>query len=119
MSTTSTSLKPGLVGEKHYQTVIRCKSILKQAESLERIVSLVGETELSGDDQLIYRRAGKVRNYMTQNFFVAEGQKGGSGVYVPTKVAVDDLAGIISGKYDHIPEEKFLFIGQVSDIKNE
>jgi len=119
LATTSASLHPDLVGEKHYQTAIEAKSILKKAESLERIVSLVGETELSGEDQLIYRRAKKIRNYMTQNFFVTEGQKGSAGVYVPTKVAVEDLAGIITGKFDHIPEEKFMFIGQVGEIKSE
>jgi F-type H+-transporting ATPase subunit beta len=116
LSTTSTSLNPNIVGDAHYETAIKAKSILKQAESLERIVSLVGETELSGEDQLVYRRARKIRNYMTQNFFVTEGQRGSEGVYVPTQIAVSDLSGIISGKYDHIPEEKLLFIGQIANL---
>ena len=55
---------------------------------------------------------------MTQSFFVASGQKGMQGVYVPLKTAVDDLDGIIEGKYDHLPEEKFLFVGSVSEIKS-
>lgn len=119
LSTTSTYLHPDVVGDVHHETAVKAKSLLKQAESLERIVSLVGESELSGEDQLVFRRARKIRNYMTQNFFVAEGQKGKAGVYVPTQVAVKDLVGIISGKFDHIPEEKFLFIGQIGDIGNE
>lgn len=117
LSTTSTLLNPRIVGDLHYETALRAKAVLKQAESLERIVSLVGEAELSANDQLSFRRARKIRNYMTQNFFVAEGQRGQKGAYVNLRTAIEDLRGIISGKFDHIPEEKFRFIGSISEIK--
>ncbi|OGM59828.1 F0F1 ATP synthase subunit beta [Candidatus Woesebacteria bacterium RIFCSPLOWO2_01_FULL_39_10b] len=119
LASSSTSLNPNMVGDLHFEVAIKAKSMLKQAERLERMVSLVGEQELSNEDQLVFRRAQKIRNYMTQSFFVARSQRGEKGVYVPLKEAVEDLKGIIEGKYDHIPEEKFLFIGAVSDIKNE
>lgn len=119
LASTSTSLKPQVVGDLHFETAIKAKSILKNAESLERIVSLVGEAELSIEDRLIYRRARKIRNFMTQRFFVSESQIGKKGNYVDTKTSVLDLKGIIAGEYDHIPEEKFLFIGSAKDIKNE
>ncbi|MCX7928879.1 MAG: F0F1 ATP synthase subunit beta [Patescibacteria group bacterium] len=117
LSSTSNSLHPRIVGRDHFETVLKSKAILKQAESLERIVSLVGESELSVEDQLIYKRARKIKNFMTQPFFVTESQKGIKGVSVPLAQAVNDLAGIIDGRYDHIPEEKFLFVGLISDIK--
>lgn len=117
LSTTSATLTRTVVGDIHYETAIQAKSILKQAESLERIVSLVGEAELSGEDQLVYKRARKVKNYMTQSFFVAETQSGLKGSYVPLKTAIEDLNGILKGKFDQIPEEKFRFIGSVADIK--
>jgi F-type H+-transporting ATPase subunit beta len=118
LNSSSTSLNTSIVGDLHFQTAVKAKSILKQAERLERIVSLVGESELSGEDQLIYRRARKIRNYMTQRFFVTEAQKGEKGAYVATKDAIEDLHGIIDGKYDHIPEDKFLFIGRVSEVED-
>lgn len=118
LSTTSTLLTPSLVGEKHYQVSIQAKAILKQAESLERIVSLVGEAELSVEDQAVFRRARKIKNYMTQSFFVAEGQSGRKGSYVEVKRAVEDIEGIINGKYDQIPEEKFRFIGTIDEIES-
>ncbi len=117
LSSTSASLHPNIVGDLHFEVVMNAKSILKRAESLERIVSLVGESELSGEDQAIYSRAKKIRYFMTQNFFVAEEQKGKEGLYVPLKVALEDLKGIVDGKYDQIPEEKFKFIGSIADIK--
>jgi len=61
-------------------------SLLKEATSLERIVSLVGEAELSASDKLIYERAKKLRNFMTQNFFTTENQTGRKGSYVPEKL---------------------------------
>jgi F-type H+-transporting ATPase subunit beta len=80
-------------------------------------VSLVGEAELSEEDRLVYKRARKVKNYMTQSFFVAETQSGLKGSYVPLKTAIEDLSGILKGRFDQIPEEKFRFIGSVADIK--
>lgn len=119
LASTSASLHPSAVGDLHYEVTLVAKSILKQAEGLERIVSLVGEAELSAEDQLVYRRARKIKNFMTQNFFVAESQRGEKGAFVSVKSAVEDLKGIIEGKFDHIPEEKFRFIGSISEIKAE
>ncbi len=116
INSTSVNLNPDVVGKEHFDVVIRAKAILKQAESLERIVSLVGESELSFDDQITYKRAKKIKNYMTQSFFVASSQKEKKGQYVKVKDAVSDLIQIISGKVDSIPEEKFRFIGTLSEI---
>lgn len=117
LSSTSSALNPDTVGEKHYQTALACESLLKKAVSLERIVSLVGESELSPEDQLAFGRAKKVRNFMTQSFFVAEGQTGRTGVYVPLKTTIDDLSDILSGKYDDVPDEKFLYVASAKDTR--
>ncbi len=116
LSSTSSALEPSIVGDAHYEVALSAKTVLKQAQSLERIVSLVGETELSKENQIVYKRAQRLRNYMTQNFFVAEAQKGEKGVYVPLKNTLEDVNGIIVGKYDSIPEEKFLYVGSLKAI---
>lgn len=117
LSSSSSALDVEIVGQLHYDTVVKAQSLLKKAESLERMVALVGESELSPESQLTYRRAKKIRNYMTQNFFVAEGQTGKPGSFVPLKTTVQDMADILEGKYDHLSEDKFLYVGAVSDIK--
>ncbi len=53
---------------------------------------------------------------MTQNFSVASAQKEKKGQYVEVKTAVNDLAKIIKGEVDNIAEDKFRFIGTLSDI---
>jgi len=119
LTSSSNSLNPQIVGDLHFQTAVRAKSLIKKAKRLDRIVSLVGESELSGEDQLTFRRARKIVNYMTQRFFVTEVQRGEKGTYVSIKDAINDLHGIIEGKYDHVPEDKFLYIGKISEIKDE
>lgn len=115
-SCVSSALNPDIIGEAHYQVALRAQNLLKRVISLERIVSLVGETELSYEDRKVYKRAKKLRNFMTQSFFVAENQTGRKGAYVPAKTTVDDAMAILGGAYDDVPDEKFLFIGSAKEI---
>jgi F-type H+-transporting ATPase subunit beta len=116
MATGSLALTPTQVGDKHYNAAIAAKSLLEKAESLERIVSLVGESELSREDHTIYSRARRLKNYMSQPFFVAEEQRGEKGKFVPVATTVNDVSAILSGAYDEVDEERFLFIGSLSEI---
>lgn len=116
LASNSSALDPQIVGEHHYEVALMAKDLLQKAQSLERIVSLVGEFELSPEDQVTYRRSKKLRNFMTQNFFSAEAQKGEAGSFVNVKQTVEDANGIIVGKYDHIPEDKFLYVGTIAQI---
>lgn len=117
LSSNSSALSSDVVGEAHYRVALEGRSLLKKVEGLERIVSLVGESELSAADQLIYKRGRRLKNFMTQRFFVAEAQKGQKGIFVPIKTTIADVEAILNGKYDQIPEEKFLFIGSLADIR--
>src|SRR5258708_6293366 len=95
---------------------MQARQLFKQAIALERIASLVGEAELSKEDQTLFRRARKLKNFMTQRFFAAEEQTGLPGKYVPLDTTIDDVRQILEGGCDTIPEEKFLFIGSIKEI---
>lgn len=119
IASASSALSIDIVGQKHYNIALEARTLLKQAQSLERIVSLVGEGELPSNDQIVYKRSRRLKNFMTQKFFVIENQKGGAGgQFIPIATTIDDVEAILRGKYDDIPEEKFLSIGSASDIKN-
>ena len=118
LSSASAALNPAVVGQRHYETVVGAQIMLKKAESLERMVALVGESELSPENQLLYKRAKKLKNFMTQSFYVAEEQTGRKGVYVPLKDTVEGVAAIITGKYDQIPDTRFMFIGRAEEATN-
>jgi len=119
LSSSSANLNPETVGQLHYDAALKALNLLKQATALDRIVSLVGESELSPADQLISERAKKLRNFMTQNFFVTENQTGRKGAYVPKETTVNDVNDLLNGKYDDITDDKFSFIGSIQEIGNK
>lgn len=114
LSSSSSIVAPETIGEEHYSAVTSSQAVLKKAQSLERMVALVGESELSSDNQITYRRAKMIKYYMTQPFFVTEAQTGKKGVYVPLKKTITDVGSIVEGKYDdRIPEE----FGEIGGIE--
>jgi len=115
----SSAINPETVSEDHYNTVLGAQALLKKADQLERIVSLVGEAELSDEDRTFYQRANKLRNFMTQNFTVVAGQTGLEGVYVSREKAVEGTRRIMEGEFDSISEDKFMFIGEVDDVRKK
>lgn len=115
---TSSALDVDIVGQDHYEVALEAQSVLKQAISLEHIVSLVGASELSEEDQLIYKRAKKLKNFMTQSFFVAESQTGRKGKYVEVAKTVYGVKQILGGLCDSVAEDKFLNIGPIEEALN-
>ncbi|KKS95490.1 MAG: F0F1 ATP synthase subunit beta, F-type H+-transporting ATPase subunit beta [Candidatus Gottesmanbacteria bacterium GW2011_GWA2_43_14] len=116
MSSTSTLTKQ-IVGEDHYETATKALELLHNHQRLSRIVAIVGESELSPYDRLVFQRSKKIINYMTQPFATTEAQTGKKGKIVPLKSTVADVKKIINGDVDSIPVDKFLYIGSLEDIK--
>ncbi|HSX08801.1 MAG TPA: F0F1 ATP synthase subunit beta [Candidatus Saccharimonadales bacterium] len=119
LASNSSSLNVETVGEEHYQTAIDAQTILKKAKSLERIVSLIGESELSTEDQTTYKRAKMLKNYMTQNFTVVEMQTEKKGVHVSLKDTVADVKAILEGKVDKLKPEDLMYIGTLKDLEQK
>jgi F-type H+/Na+-transporting ATPase subunit beta len=119
LACSSTILTPAIVGDTHYNVVTQARQLLKQAVALERIVALVGESELSTEDQLLLRRARKLKNFMTQNFFTSATRTNKEGTSLPLQTTIEDVQGILEGRYDYISEESFLFIGSIKEIASD
>jgi F-type H+-transporting ATPase subunit beta len=119
LASNSSSLNPDTVGDEHYNAAVEAQAILKKAKSLERIVSLIGESELSADDQTTYKRAKFITNYMTQNFTVVETQTGKKGVHVTLKETLADVKAILSGKVDSLDPDDLMFIGTLKDVEDK
>lgn len=118
LASTSSALNVQNVSPLHYFVATKAQTMLTKATSLDRIVSLVGEAELSDDDRALYRRAKKLKNFMTQNFFVSAEQTGKKGNYVPIETTIANVKDILDGKYDDISDDKFLYIGSLEDLAN-
>ena len=116
LASSSSALNPLVAGEDHYNTFIEAQSLLKKAVDLERIVALIGASELSAADQATYHRSQILKNYMTQAFASVENQTGRKGAYVKKQDTIEDVKSILAGKCDNIDPDKFLFIGRISEI---
>lgn len=116
LASTSAWLDPKYVGQEHVEVALQAKSMMEESQELERIVSLMGETELSAKDQLVYHRGRKVRAYMTQNFYVTQKSRGTEGGRVELKDTIADVQGILDGKADSVPEEKLRFINTLGEV---
>lgn len=118
LESSSSALSPEVVGQEHYTLVIATKHILEQAAELERIVSLVGISELSKENRLIYTRSLLLQNYFTQTFTVAESQTGKTGYFAPLAQTLVDVQNILSGRYDDMNPEQLLYVAEIDDKKS-
>ncbi|OGG48219.1 hypothetical protein A2678_01390 [Candidatus Kaiserbacteria bacterium RIFCSPHIGHO2_01_FULL_53_31] len=101
----------------HFRVLTAAIEILNQYERLVRIVSIIGEDELSAQDRLIFDRASKLRNYMTQELFTLENQTGKPGAYVKRTESIADVEAILAGKFDSVPADNFMYIGTTKDLE--
>ncbi len=112
LASSTANLSADIVGEKHFKTAEDCLRVLAKYEELRKIVDIVGVDELSKTDRLLFERARKLQNFLTQPFFAAEVYVGKPGVFVPLEETVDGCAKILSGRADPIDEEDFYMIGR-------
>src|SRR3954464_15704559 len=119
LDSTSTILKPDIVGDEHYQVAQRVKEILQRYKELQDIIAILGIDELSDEDRITVQRARKVERFLSQPFFVAEQFTGLSGEYVPIQETVRSFREIIDGEHDDIPERAFLLKGTIEQVIEE
>jgi len=116
LQSSSRSLQLDIVGKKHYQVARKIVEILQRFKDLQSIIAILGIDELSNEDKEIVSRARKIRNFLSQPFFVAEKFVGTKGVYVKLEETIDGFEQIISGKLDYIPEQYFLYCGNIQSV---
>jgi F-type H+-transporting ATPase subunit beta len=116
LDSTSTILKPDILGEEHYNVANEVKQILQRYKELQDIIAILGIDELSDEDKLIVQRARKVERFLSQPFNVAEQFTGTPGAYVPIAETIRGFKEIIEGKHDDLPERVFLLKGTIDDV---
>jgi len=104
-----------ILGEEHFEALTDFQRMLDNYNRLSHIVAIVGESELSLENRILYNRTKKVINYLTQPFFTVEDQTGRKGVYVNRQNTIKDITVILSGSLDEVPVEKFLYIGTLKE----
>jgi F-type H+-transporting ATPase subunit beta len=119
LDSTSTILKPEIVGEDHYATATEVQEVLQRYKELQDIIAILGIDELSDEDKLIVSRARKIERFLSQPFFVASQFTGREGVYVPIEETVQGFREILDGKHDELPESAFYMKGGIDQVVEE
>lgn len=115
LESSSTILDPQIIGKEHYEVARQVQQILQRFKELQDIIAILGMDELSEEDKVIVARARRIRNFLSQPFFVAEVFNNIKGVFVPVSETVRSFKEILEGKYDDLPEQAFLYVGTIED----
>ena len=71
LDSTSTILKPEIVGEEHFNVANEVKEVLQRYRELQDIIAILGIDELSDEDRVLVQRA-QIERFLSQPFHVAE-----------------------------------------------
>jgi len=115
LDSTSRQLDPQIIGDEHYDTARSVQSVLQRYRELRDIIAILGMDELSEEDKQIVTRARKIQRFLSQPFTVAEVFTGSPGKYVALKDTIAGFKAIVSGEYDHLPEQAFYMVGSIDE----
>lgn len=115
LDSTSRQLDPLIVGQEHYDVARGVQKTLQRYKELKDIIAILGMDELSEEDKQIVARARRIQRFLSQPFFVAEIFTGQPGRYVSTKETIRGFKAILSGEYDHLPEQAFYMVGTIEE----
>ena len=119
LDSTSTILKPDIVGEEHFKVANDVREILQRYRELQDIIAILGIDELSDEDRQQVQRARRIERFLSQPFFVAEQFTGSEGKYVEVEDTVRSFKEIVEGKHDDLPERAFYMKGSIDEVVEE
>jgi F-type H+-transporting ATPase subunit beta len=119
LASSSRILDPQYVGERHYNAARRVQQILQRYRELQDIIAILGVDELSEDDKLVVHRARRIERFLSQPFIVAEVFTGKAGKITPLEETIQSFEEICDGKWDHLPESAFMYVGGVQEAAEQ
>ena len=117
LESSSRALDPNIVGAEHYEVALEVLKILQKYRDLQDIIAILGIDELSEEDKMTVNRARRIRNFLSQPFFVAEKFSGIDGRFVTLKDSIRSFKAILNGDYDDYPEAAFIYVGTIEDVE--
>jgi F-type H+-transporting ATPase subunit beta len=115
LASTSTALKPEVVGQEHYEVARGVQQTLQKYKDLQDIIAILGMDELSAEDKITVHRARRIQRFLSQPFFVASQFTGRDGKYVTLKETVKGFKMILNGELDEMPEQAFYMVGTIEE----
>ena len=117
LASSSRVLDPQYVGQRHYAIARRVQMTLQRYRELQDIIAILGVDELSEADKLVVHRARRMERFLSQPFLVAEVFTGKPGEITPLADTIRSFEEIADGKWDHLPEQAFMYVGPVEQAE--
>lgn len=117
LASSSRILDPNIVGREHYDVAQQVLEYLQRYDDLRDIIAILGVDELSKADQTVVARARRLERFFSQPFNVTKQFTGLDGKYVKAADTVRSCSQICEGKWDHLPERAFMYIGTVEEAQ--
>jgi len=119
LASSSRILDPQYVGERHYAIARRVQRTLQRYRELQDIIAILGVDELSEEDKLVVHRARRMERFLSQPFLVAEVFTGKKGEITKLSDTIRSFEEIADGKWDHLPEQAFMYVGVIEQADEQ
>lgn len=119
LASSSRILDPQIVGQEHYDTARQVQEVLQRYRDLQDIIAILGVDELSEADRKTVARARRIERFLSQPFFTAEVFTGKPGRFTSIEDTIRSFKEICEGKWDHLPEQAFLYVGTVEEAAEQ
>ncbi len=119
LASNSRILDPQYVGEEHYQVARQVQRYLQRYRELQDIIAILGVEELSEEDKLVVHRARRIEKFLSQPFIVAEAFTNRPGKFTPLRDTIRSFKELCEGKWDHLPEAAFLYVGAIEEAEEQ
>jgi F-type H+/Na+-transporting ATPase subunit beta len=119
LASSSRILDPQYVGAQHYAVARRVQRTLQRYRELQQIIAILGVDELSDEDKLVVHRARRIERFLSQPFLVAEVFTGKKGEITTLQDTIRSFQEICDGKWDHLPEQAFMYVGPIEQAEEQ
>ncbi|MDX1567258.1 MAG: F0F1 ATP synthase subunit beta [Longimicrobiales bacterium] len=119
LESVSKMLTPRIVGERHYRVARQVRETLAHYDELKDIIAMLGQEELSREDQLVVNRARRLERFLTQPFSVTERFTGKEGRLVSLGETLSGCERILADEFAELSEKSLYMIGSVDEVGRE
>ncbi len=117
LESVSKMLSPRVVGSRHYRVARQVRETLAHYEELKDIIAMLGQEELSREDQRVVNRARRLERFLTQPFAVTERFTGTEGRFVPLEDTLVGCERILTDTLADLPERAFYMVGSIDEVE--
>ena len=119
LASNSRLLDPLYVSAEHFAVARNVQRTLQRYRELQDIIAILGVEELSEDDKQVVHRARRIEKFLSQPFIVAEAFTNHPGKVTPLAETIRSFKEICDGKWDHLPEGAFLYVGAIEEAAEQ